>query len=197
VKVSVNFASREYIIARKVYVTLLVGAVLLAGLFAYQYSMYSASRENLDGLEAGLGKADALEADTMARYRKISEGISKEEINKTIKEAGFANGVLGSKSFSWTLFLNRLEGLIPKGVGVTNVSPDFNTMYVSISGSADDMGKLLEFMDSLTKSEYFEDLPPSFSTSRQVVDKDTGKTVEVFNIKIKYFPEGSGTEDKG
>jgi len=196
-RVSVNFASREYIIARKVYLSLLAGAVLLVGLFGYQYSIYASSQEQYSMLQAMLAKEDALEANIMDRYKKASEGVTRDEINKTISEADFANEVLIKKSFSWTQFLNRIEKLIPRGVGVNTISPDFKSLYVDISGSADNMDKLLEFIDTMTKSEYFEDLPPNFSSTRQVVDKDTGKTVEAFNIRIRYYPEGRGDKAEG
>jgi len=193
-RVTVNFASREYLLARKVYVSLLAGTVLSLGVLVYQFTLYSSASGRISELETSLAEVTAIESAAMARYKEISGPVNQAEVEKTIEEADFANTVINNKSFSWTLFLNRLEGLIPKGVGITTISPDFRSLKVSIAGSADDMEKLIEFIDMLTGSEYFEDLPPSFSTTRQLVDKDTGKTVEVFNLNIKYYPEGSDGE---
>jgi len=190
-RVTVNFASREYLLARKVYVSLLAGTVLSLGVLVYQFTLYSSASGRISELETSLSEATAIESAAMARYKEISGPVNQAEVEKTIEETNFANNVIINKSFSWTLFLNRLEGLIPKGVGITTISPDFRTLKVTIAGSADDIDKLIEFIDMLTGSEYFEDLPPSFSTTRQIVDKDTGKTVEVFNLSIKYYPEGS------
>jgi hypothetical protein len=50
---------------------------------------------------------------------------------------------------------------------------------------------LMEFVDRLTKSKYFEEIPPDFHTSEVVVDKDIGMTVQKFNLIIKYNPEGT------
>jgi hypothetical protein len=53
------------------------------------------------------------------------------------------------------------------------------------------MPTLLDFIDNLTASEYFADLPPNFKSSQTVVDKDTNRKAEVFNLSIQYFPDGN------
>ena len=49
----------------------------------------------------------------------------------------------------------------------------------------------MEFVDRLTKSKYFEEIPPDFHTSELLVDKDIGMTVQKFSLRIKYNPDGT------
>jgi hypothetical protein len=93
--------------------------------------------------------------------------------------------------FSWTEFLNRFESLVPDGVGISSVRPDFGTLEVDISGSADDMAALTGFIDRLTASEYFADAPPVFHTNEVEVDRVGGRRLQMFRLRIEYRPGGS------
>jgi len=189
-RIDINFASREYILVRKAY--LVLAACIFTGVlvFVHSYHSYLCSVETAAKLKSQERLLDVRYAAAEKRLAELKKAVSPEEVKAASRQAAFANEAIRNRAFSWTAFLNRMEGVVPDGVGLTSLKPDFNSHNVDIAGVADSMGQLTEFVDRLTKSQYFEDLPPTFHTSESVVDKDIGKTLQVFNIKIHYNPDG-------
>lgn len=188
--IKINFALREYLLARKVYlaVLLLLGAGILV--FVYNYRVYSLASSECVALKSQLDLQKKL-SDVMAvKLAQARKKIDKREVDATAKQAEFAGMAITKKAFSWTEFLNRLEDVVPNGVSISTIQPNFQSLDVDISGTALGMAQLTEFLKRLTSSPYFEDIPPTFRTSEAVVDKDIGMTVQVFNLKIRYSPGG-------
>lgn len=187
-RLDLNFASREYVLQRKLYAALGAGLVVCAAVFAFLFLSHLGDLERLrelgarvEGQEASMKRAE----DTLKEYART---VDSETVSATYTEADFANAAIARRVFSWTLFLGRVEELVPKGVGITSIRPDFNTLDVDISGTAKDMETLTEFLDRLTRSEYFSDVPPSFQTSEEDLGHDIGKLVQRFNFKLRYIP---------
>ena len=189
-KININFASRGYLLFKKVYVIFMAALVVGAGAFAAEYHAFQGAASKEVALGRRLATLERARLETEKRVEGLKKNIPASEIKTLATQASFANAAISTRVFSWTAFLNRLEDIVPDGVGITSVSPDFQSLSISISGSATSMDKAAEFLDRLTKSPYFEDIPPAFHTSETLVDKDIGKTLQTFSLKIKYKPEG-------
>lgn len=192
-RLTINFASREYLQARKVYLALVL--LLAAGvlIFAYNYRVYKLASSEGAALKSQLVLQKRLTEGMAVKLAEAKKKVDKREVEATAMQAQFANMAITRKAFSWTLFLNRLEEVVPDGVGINTIQPNFMTMDLDISGTALGMGQFTEFLSRLTSSPYFEDIPPTFHTSEVVVDKDIGMTAQVFSLKIRYSPEGRAT----
>ena len=199
-RIRINFASREYVLARKVNAVLLMLLFCLGAIFSYNINDYrkALDRENMLASEVSLREKKVSEVSS--RLQEIKKTVQEREVKASLREAEFANMAIGRRVFSWTAFLNRIEELVPPGVSIQSINPNFNTDSnnpdVEITGTALDMEKVTEFMGRITKSPYFDDLPPVFHSSEVLVDKDIGKTVQNFNLKIRYKPEGASARSE-
>ena len=189
-RININFASRGYLFFKKVYVILLVALVVGTGAFAAEYHSFQGAASREAALQRRLATLERARIEAERRVEGLKKSVPANGMKTLAKQADFANAAISTRVFSWTAFLNRLEDIVPDGVGITSVSPDFQSLSISISGSALSMDLAAEFLDRLTKSPYFEDIPPAFHTSETLADKDIGKTLQVFSLKIKYNPEG-------
>lgn len=188
-RIRINFASKEYLLVRKVYLVLLLALAAGVAVFFYNYHQYQRAA-GMQSVLAGRVRMQAkLEAEARKRLSAIKQAVRKEDVAAYEKQAQFANAAIAKRVFSWTAFLNRLEEVVPEGVGLTRISPDFTTLDVDIAGTALGIGQVTEFVDRLTKSPYFEDIPPSFHTAEAVADKDIGKNIQVFSLRIRYRPD--------
>ena len=189
-RISINFSSREYLLARKVYLTLAVGLLLAVAVFALNYSSYRTALDRGARLagEAALMQKRQTELDASLVVLKKKVNVS--DLASAARQADFANMAIRRRSFSWTAFLNRLEDVVPPGVGITDITPNFQTLDVDIAGKARSVAHVTELIQRLGASGYFEDIPPVFHTSEEVVDKDTGETIQTFSLKIRYRPDG-------
>jgi type IV pilus assembly protein PilN len=190
-RISIDFASREYIQVRMA--VLAVGLCIALGIFVF-VGLYGSYRGSVARCAQLVRQAEAGDARLMEVEKRLAEArntVRPEEVKAASQQVEFINAAIRRKAFSWTLFLNRMEEVLPDGVGVTSINPDFVSLNVGIAGTALDMKRLTEFIERLTKSPYFEDVPPVFHTSEVVVDKDIGKTLQKFNLQIHYNPEGA------
>ncbi len=192
-RIDINFASKEYLLARKVYLSLAAAIAASALVFAYNLGIYSSSAQKADVFSRQLSMQKKIASEMDVKLAEIEKGVNAADVKAALGEADFANSVIAIRVFSWTTFLNRLEGVVPEGVGIDNISPDFQSLNINISGNAVSSDRLMDFMDRLTKSKYFEEIPPTFHSNRTMVDKDTGKTLQAFGLAIKYSPDGSHT----
>ena len=190
VRININFASRGYLFFKKVYVIFMAALVVGAGVFAAEYHAFQDAASKEAALGRRLATLERAHLEAEKRVEGLKKSIPAGEMRSLAKQADFANAAISTRVFSWTAFLNRLEDIVPDGVGITSVSPDFQSLSIIISGSALSMDLAAEFLDRLTKSPYFEDIPPAFHTTETLADKDIGKTLQVFSLKIKYNPEG-------
>jgi len=189
-RININFASREYVQARKLYLALCLFIAAAAAVFIGNYTDYndSSAKAGILSKQVIIKQEKARQAEM--RLAGFKRAVSPEVVKGAMREADFANAAIRKRAFSWTSFLNRLEQAVPEGVGITSIRPSFSSLDVDISGNALDVDRLAEFIDRLTSSKYFEDIPPLVHATEVVADKDVGQTLQVFNLKIKYFPDG-------
>ena len=192
-RIRINFASREYILARKVYVVLLLALAAAASVFVINYGDYTSAQAREAVLTNQLKLHDKIAANVTAKLAEAGKKAAENDVKAAVMQAQFADAAIDRRVFSWTEFLNRLEEVVPDGVGIGSIKPDFSTLDMDISGTALSMDRLTEFMDRMTKSPYFEDIPPIFHTTEQVADKDIGMSLQIFNLKIRYSPTSSET----
>lgn len=188
-RLDINFASREHVLVRKVYLLLVLGIAGCVAATAVGYYMYLNDVRTSDRLRADIASHQKKLDETRKIVGGYAASLGPGTVKQAYNEAAFANAAISRRAFSWTTFLNRLEELVPDGVGITSIKPDFSSLYVDLSGSATDMNRVTEFIGRLARSEYFGDIPPTFSATEGEVDKVAKKTLWTFSLKIQYIPE--------
>ena len=178
-------------LARKVYLALIAAIAASVLVFVYNMGAYRNSAQKADVFSKQLSEQKNIAAEMDLKLAAIEKSVNAADVKAALGEADFANSVIAIRAFSWMTFLNRLEDVVPEGVGIDNISPDFQSLTISISGKAVSSDRLMEFLNRLTTSKYFEEIPPTFHTNKLLADKDTGKTLRAFGLAIRYSPDGS------
>lgn len=180
-------------LARKVYLALIAAIAASVLVFVYNMGAYRNSAQKADVFSKQLSEQKNIAAEMDLKLAAIEKSVNAADVKAALGEADFANSVIAIRAFSWTTFLNRLEEVVPEGVGIDSITPDFQSLSIGLSGNAVSSDRLIEFINRLTTSKYFEEIPPTFHTNRVLADKDTGKTLQAFGLAIKYSPDGSHT----
>src|SRR5512135_2870270 len=105
-RIKINFALREYLLARKVYlaVLLLLGAGVLV--FAYNYRVYSLASSECAVLKTQLSLQKKLSGEMAGKLALERKKVDRREVEATAQQAQFADMAISQKVFSWTEFLN-------------------------------------------------------------------------------------------
>lgn len=111
------------------------------------------------------------------------------------EEVAFANSLIFRKSFSWTSLLGRIEKAVPKGIGITRISPALKggaemreEVDISLYGDATSVEAMTNLIMDLENSPWFGDV---FLLQQTLRDND-GRDVISFEMKLKYHPDGKG-----
>ena len=134
-RIEINFASREYLLLRKAYLALAVAIAAAVLLFVYNYGEYRNSVQKVRSFSAQLALQQRIASEMDSKLVQVKKEVGGTDVKAALKEAEFANNAIARRVFSWTAFLNRLEEVVPDGVGIVNVNPDFTTLEMNISGT--------------------------------------------------------------
>ena len=111
---------------------------------------------------------EALEA--MGGVSKETDEIDKKELRRLNSEVALVNSIIAMESFSWTSLLTSLEGVVPSGVALVQISPNFKSGSIRMSAMGESTSDALKFVDALNESGEFSD---AFLLSHS--EKNTGK----------------------
>jgi len=103
-------------------------------------------------------------------------------------EAGFVNGLIARKTFSWTKALAALEKIVPSRVQVVSIQPELNSMHqleIRMVVASDSRSHVLDLVRRLEESDRFRRAQVS-SESTQV---EAGASDVEFEIVAVYVPE--------
>jgi Tfp pilus assembly protein PilN len=158
-----NLSTRPFYNERAIHLLLVLGALLLAILTAYDaLRIVSLSRQNTElssRIDRDRAEADRLSADA----RRIRAGIDPDELQATALAAAEANRLIDQRTFSWTEFFNRIEETLPSDVMLTAVQPSFEQQQTVIVMTV--LGRrtedIDEFMDKLEGTRAFGQVLPT------------------------------------
>ncbi len=68
--------------------------------------------------------------------------------------------IMTAQRFGWSVFLSRLEGVLPPKVSIEQILPRFDTGEIQLQGYAVGELDLVEFLTRLRASPYFTHVPP-------------------------------------
>jgi len=151
-KPSLNLATRTYLNRRLLYLGYgVVIFLLLSGLTGFGYYFWN-SYQTRRSIQVAI---DQLQQQSLVAKGGAAVPFSTEAYQRVLQRVAFFNGVLEKDSFSWTHLLGRLETLVPQGVGLRSIQPDFHGRSLKISGLARNLDKLQKFLDNLLTTKDF------------------------------------------
>ncbi len=146
-KLTLNLVGRHHVLTCRIRSWLKVSWVLLLvfSLFqAYQlvviYSQISSRQLVVSGLRQELGMVPA-----------VSEPV---DLSAAYQEYDSARELLLRDSFRWTELFDRMEGLLPEGIGLSSFQPEYQTDSLRIDGVARDLQHLQALLDNLLTGEF-------------------------------------------
>ncbi|MBN1141086.1 MAG: PilN domain-containing protein [Deltaproteobacteria bacterium] len=162
-KLHLNLATRTYVNRRQLnlfyfaVIGFLVVMLLLYGIGLVRFFRHS--RE----LEDSLARLPAVKAESAP----VDPGRSAETIARQVR---FANNILKQRRFHWSAFLDRMEAVVPAGVKLRSLQPDFRAGTVKLEGVARGVPDLRNFLERLTADPALAD----YFLLNQAVAKEGG-----------------------
>ncbi len=157
-----NLSTRPFYNERAVHLVLVLAAVLVVLLTAYNaVRIVSLSRQNAE-LSAAINR-DRAEAQRLhGEAARVRAGIDQNRLKAIADAASTANTLIDQRTFSWTEFFNHIEHTLPPGVMLTSVQPSFSgnvtTIQMAVLGRrAEDVD---EFMEKLEATGAFDAVLP-------------------------------------
>lgn len=179
-QIDLNLATKPYLNRRAVRFWLLLasaGLVVILGLnlsYGYQnYRQYRQVGELLQELDQRMAAVEgvALQEFSPAAYEQALEKVA------------ILNRTLEADQFRWTDLLNRLEKLVPAGVRISSLRPDFEDRSLEIQAIAREIGDMTAFLDALLHSQGL-DQAFLLRHQEQDVENASGYRQQVINFSL-------------
>ncbi len=151
-KFNLNLASRRYVNKRTLQYGFVALTAILLILGAWEVSTLVSSNNALQLNQQHLSEVKRQLQELRGGPR---ETLSVEERAALEKSYSIAVDLLKRDAFRWTALLDRMEGLLPVGVSLTNFKPDYKKKSLSLGGQARSLKEMRVFLDRLLKSNDF------------------------------------------
>ncbi len=125
------------------------------------------------------------------RLAEMDSTLSRPEATAKLTEIEFLNGIITRKSFSWTRIFANLEQIMPDGVHLMSIIPEFSetgvvVLHINVSGRG--MPDIKQLMDALQASPAFDVVSVSV---QQKDPSNTSGDLQV-SLTVPYHPEKEG-----
>jgi Tfp pilus assembly protein PilN len=153
-----NLSTRPFYNERAVHLLLVLAALLVVGVTAYNVREVITLRRVHNERN---NRADELERQAAADDKKAAEirsGLNTRELEDVALASREANAIIDRRTFSWTELFNRIETTLPPEVMVTSVRPDIREGVVSVSivVLSEDIEDIDTFIENLEATKAFE-----------------------------------------
>lgn len=144
-----NLSSRVYLDRRSVRRWLLLGGGLLALVLAANL-LYAV--RNIQQLRQVGGHLTEIESKLASQRSSGATKYTPDEYARVMARIGAANKLIEADQFRWSVLLDKLEKLLPEGVAIRNLDPDFKEHSLKISAVARDTAAMTALLDALLSS---------------------------------------------
>ena len=165
-----NLATRPFYNIRTVQVGLLVAAVVVAAVTAYNVVEIIRLVSNQRTLGAQAQAAEREAAALRAEAAQTMARIDAKEVEVVAKAAREANEVIDRRAFSWTALFTRLEATLPADVRITRLTPLRDSEELQLGVQARSIEDLDAFIEALEMTGAFQDV---LATSEVTMENDT------------------------
>lgn len=171
---TINLATRRYINQRRLNIWLIASFLLLAALLVYQVRTIANNQVEIDKIRR----------ESAAASSGSSSGVTvtAEQMKALEAKIAFGNSLIAKKTINWIGVLDKLEGVVPPGVTLSQVEPVLKDQALQFSGMARNFDSLRVLLENMEQSPNFTD---TFLVSQSEVK--VGKTQRglAFNISTK------------
>ncbi|MCK4690630.1 MAG: PilN domain-containing protein [Desulfuromonadales bacterium] len=147
-KLSINLASRRYLDQRALKMILSGVIVLLLFVLVIQGNAYLNDRQLARQHQAHL---ESLQEQLRG---KLPKRLTLEELAEQRQAYKRAEVLLQRDAFRWTALFDRMESLLPDGVGLRSFSPDYDKNSLLMNGVAKKLKNLQDLLDNLQAGQF-------------------------------------------
>lgn len=181
--IHLNLAARPYRDYRPVYAVVVVVSLLIAFLMLNNIDTYYRYVRDTKNTRNEIAAIEGQIRQEKNRTEAAMHQISTIDLTSLSKQSKFVNAQLAERAFSWSELLDRLEGVLPNTVRVTNIAPQFlDSGLVHLNLSCE--GKSADSMLS-TITRFQRD--PQFANPFPNVQNETPAGYQ-FGIGVDYKP---------
>ncbi len=178
-KLTLNLATRSYLNRRALYFGYaLVVAALTCLLMVNGFNSLQSVRQE----EQIRQRLVELEAEQVRQAATTRKDLDAAQQNRLQADVAFANALLSSDAFRWTELLDRLEGVVPDGVRLRQLRPDYKEGALRIVGDAKTVKDLRGLLDQLILSPDFTDV---YLLNQARQEGPDGRQVVKYSILIR------------
>lgn len=181
-KLTLNLASRTYLNRRALTTFYWVLIAALVALLAFNLLFFYRSQVQAQQIRAHLEELDR----DLVKGQGEAQTFNQTAYEELLASVEAANGIIAKDSFRWSELLGRLEELVPAGVALRAIQPDFKAGSLTLQGVAEDIPQLRTFLDQLVADERLGDAT-LLQQARTLVKDPSGAESEVvaFSIAVK------------
>lgn len=148
-KLTLNLASRTYLNRRALITFYWVLIAALLALLVFNLLFFYRSQVQAQQIKAHLEELDR----DLAKGQGEAQTFNQQAYEGLLAEVDAANGIIAKDSFRWTDLLGQLEQLVPEGVALRSIQPEFKDRSLDLQGVAKDIPQLRTFLDHLVADE--------------------------------------------
>ena len=153
--------------------------------------------------EMAANRLDAANQEYRLQARQAGIDVSDQRTKNVNREVNFLKQLTQKRNFSWTRLLSDLEEAVPPRVSIASVTLNFSDSRISVTGSAQALKHLTEFVDKLEQHGSFsnvvlsqhqlsaKDNGQASSPADQRTERSSSEAVD-FGMTVGYRPSGRG-----
>lgn len=181
-KLTLNLASRTYLNRRALLTFYWILIAALLGLLVFNLLFFYRSQVQAKQIKAHL---EELNRD-LVKGQGEAQTFNQQAYEGLLVEVDAANAIIAKDSFRWSDLLGRLEQLVPEGVALRSIQPDFKDSSLELQGVAKDIPQLRAFLDLLVADERLGQATLLQQARIQVKDAGAVESdVVAFSISVK------------
>ena len=197
-RININLASQPYEVAReyKRRMTLLIAALAVAAVALLGYIFYQ--RAHSRGINRQLADVHG-QIDSLNREESQARAILNKPANRGIADQSeFLNDLFARKSMSWTHIFTVMEKIMPAGIHVVSMKPEFsktNDLVLHVIVATDSRDRAVELVRNMEKSSHFRQ-PQVVAETVVTGTSEQGQAGNIqFDIAAVYLPSAGGEEE--
>lgn len=181
-KLTLNLASRTYLNRRGLTTLYWVLIAALVALLAFNLVFFYRSQAQARQIRGHLEELDR----DMIKGQGEAQTFNQTAYEALLASVEAANGIIAKDSFRWSELLGQLEQLVPAGVALRSIQPDFKAGSLTLQGVADDIPQLRTFLDQLVADERLGDATLLQQARLELQDPEGQEsTVVAFSVAVK------------
>lgn len=181
-KLTLNLASRTYLNRRALITFYWILIAALVALLVFNLLFFYRSQVQAQQIKGHLEELDR----DLAKGQGEAQTFNQQAYDKLLAEVDAANDIIAKDSFRWSDLLGALEQLVPEGVALRGIQPDFKDRSLELQGVAEDIPQLRSFLDRLVADERLGQA--TLLQQARIQPKDAGggeSEVVAFSISVK------------